>query len=325
VEGRVRTTVPSTECRVPGTGRDSPARCAVLGTSVLPWQSRFPLLALAAILLITAAWAVLALWPLPDSAPEWVLRTREVCFGISPTGLPTPAGWLLLVLEPVSLVGALFLIWGTELRAGLRALWRRPAGRTLLTLAGGAMALGLTLAAARVGKAAAGATFEPRASGGGSAERLSGFLPPLALVDQRGESFTPARLGGRSAVLAFAYAHCATICPTLIQDLARARGTGDQPALVVVTLDPRRDLPSRLPDIARAWDLAPGDFLLSGSIAAVESVVTAWQVPWSRDSLTGEITHGTPLFVLNRRGRPAWRVAGSDAATAIRLARLTGG
>jgi len=279
---------------------------------------------LAAILLVSAAWGALALWPLPDSTPAWVLRTREVCFGATRTGLPTPAGWLLLILEPLSLMGALLLIWGSELRDGLAALWRSRTGRTLLLLAGAVLTTGVALGAARVGAAAAG-TFEPFDPRGGRAERIDGFLPPLDLVDQRGEPFAPARLGGRSAVVVFAYAHCATICPTLIQDLVRARGAADDPALVVVTLDPRRDVPSRLPVMAQAWGLGPGDVLLGGGVAAVESVVAGWQVPWRRDSLTGEIVHGTPLFVLDRHGTPLWRVGGGDATMAIRLARSAGG
>jgi cytochrome oxidase Cu insertion factor (SCO1/SenC/PrrC family) len=280
---------------------------------------------LAAILLISAAWGALALWPLPDSTPAWVLRTREVCFGATRTGLPTPAGWLLLILEPLSLIGALLLIWGSEVRDGLAALWRSRTGKSLLLLGGGALAMGVALGAARVGAAAAGTTVEPFDPRGGTAERIDGLLPPLALVDQRGEQFTPARLGGRSAVVAFAYAHCATVCPTLIQDLVRARGSTDDPALVVVTLDPRRDVPSRLPAMAQAWGLGPEDVLLGGEVAAVESVAAGWRVPWRRDSLTGEITHGTPLYVLDRRGTPVWRVGGGDATTAIRLARSAGG
>ena len=39
---------------------------------------------LAAIVLISAAWWALALWPAGDLPPEWLARTRAVCFGTRP-------------------------------------------------------------------------------------------------------------------------------------------------------------------------------------------------------------------------------------------------
>jgi hypothetical protein len=59
-------------------------------------RARVALLALGAILVITASWWAMALWPVAASAPEWFLRTREVCFGATATGLPNAGGWLLL-------------------------------------------------------------------------------------------------------------------------------------------------------------------------------------------------------------------------------------
>src|SRR5512134_849319 len=103
--------------------------------------------ALAAIVAVTAAWWALALWPLTTAAPEWVLRTREVCFGATRHSLPDAGGWILLVGEPVGLVAVLVVIWGDALREGLAAALARPAGRVILAGAILAVAGGIGAAA----------------------------------------------------------------------------------------------------------------------------------------------------------------------------------
>src|SRR5690606_18256420 len=92
-----------------------------------PWA----VVALAAILVITAAWWALALWPLDAAAPDWVVRTREACFGATRTGVPNAGGWLLLIGEPIGMFGVLYVVWGDDLRAGLAQLHRRSLGRVV--------------------------------------------------------------------------------------------------------------------------------------------------------------------------------------------------
>lgn len=289
---------------------------------MIPRSSRFPLLALAAVLLVSAAWWALALWPIPASAPGWLERTREICFGRSATGLPTPAGWLALILEPVGLIVALAVVWGAELRAGLAGLSSRRVGQALLGTAGFLLVGGLTSAAGRIRSALMpDSATTPVAS---RALRLSDRAPPLALIDQRGEPFTLARLGGRRALVTFAYGHCETVCPTLLAELRRARGSSTVPVLVVVTLDPWRDTPARLPAIAAAWGLANGDYLLGGGVSEVEAVLAEWDVSWERDSRSGEIVHTVPVFVLTGDGLRAWQVGGGQAGLAVRLGREGG-
>ncbi|MDH4347930.1 MAG: SCO family protein [Gemmatimonadota bacterium] len=282
----------------------------------------FPLAALGFIVVATIAWWALALWPLPEESPAWLARTREVCFGAVHNGLPTPAGWMALILEPLTLIGAVVIVWGRELREGLGTLRARPAGRGLLAGTGAVLLVGLSLAVLRVaGATPRGEAFDPS---GGRATRRSAPAPALALVDQGGTRFAWERLDGRPAVVAFVFAHCATVCPTLVQDLLGARGASASPALVLVTLDPRRDTPPRLAAIAAEWRLSPGDFLLGGEVAEVEATAAGWGIPWQRDTLTGEIRHGTQLFVVSVGGRLEWVVAGGAAREAVRLASELG-
>jgi hypothetical protein len=94
------------------------------------------------------------------TTPEWLARTREVCFGASRDSLPQAGGWVLLIGEPLGLLSALIIGWGAPVREGLAFLRQRWRGRlalagVLLALAGGAAA-----AAGRV--ASVGSTrFDP--------------------------------------------------------------------------------------------------------------------------------------------------------------------
>ena len=63
----------------PSSGRSAEAEAPRAG-----W---IPLAALGLILLITAGWWALALWPIAVH-PGWLARTREVCFGTGLDGLP---------------------------------------------------------------------------------------------------------------------------------------------------------------------------------------------------------------------------------------------
>ena len=87
------------------------------------------LAALLAIILISAGFWALALWPLGAAAPDWVARTREICFGRTPDGLPHAGGWVLLVGEPAGMLLFLIAAWGHEVRAGFQMLWRGWPGR----------------------------------------------------------------------------------------------------------------------------------------------------------------------------------------------------
>jgi protein SCO1/2 len=286
-----------------------------------------PLGMLAAIIAITAAWWALALWPLPADVPVWLERTRFVCFGSTRDTLPTAAGWTLLIGEPLGMLVALLVIWRQDLVAGLAGLAHSRGGRSLLAGTALLVVAGLAATGARVAEARSARFFDPQAGGltaVDDAERLDRQPPDLALTDQHGTTFTLDRLRGRPAAVLFAYKHCATVCPLVVYAARDARSQlGDGGfALVIVTLDPWRDTPSRLPAMARDWQLGADDVVLSGTVDAVTAVLDAWQVPRSRDGATGEITHAAPVYLVDGRGRLQYQTAGyaeSIAALARRL------
>lgn len=276
---------------------------------------------LAAVGLVTAAWWALALWPLGVDAPAWVARTRWLCFGSPPRGLPNAGGWIALAGEPIAMTGLLLVVWGDAVRDGLRALRGSLAGR--LALAGALLlaAVGIAAASVRVARAAGGT---PNDAPRDAAVRLDRPAPPLELTDQSGRPFSLALARGRPVLVTFAFGHCETVCPLVVRDVREAaRLAADRrPAIVVVSLDPWRDLPSRLPAIARAWELPDDAHVLTGSVDQVMAVLADWGMAITRDAASGDIAHPAVVHVVDRSGRLVFTAPGGARLLAGLLAGL---
>ena len=182
--------------------------------------------ALAAIAAVTAAWWALALWPLTAAVPEWVLRTREVCFGATRHTLPDAGGWIMLVGEPVGLLAVLWVLWGDALREGLAAALARPAGRVILAGTAVAVLAGLGSAARLVAEVRRDPRSAPAAgdvAAAVAAGRVDDKAPVLRLVDQHGDSVALEQFRGRPVLVTFAYGHCTSVCPLVVR-AARTAG-----------------------------------------------------------------------------------------------------
>lgn len=279
------------------------------------------LAALGAVGLVTAAWWVLALYPAAAAgAPEWMVRTRYVCFGAPPGGLPNAGGWILLAGQPIGMLVMLFAGWGNVVRRDLRWFASRTPGKVLLAGLMGASAWGAASAVSIVRGASDSADLFAT-NGSGSVSR-SIDVPDLRLVDQHGRQFDLRSLTseGKPVLVTFAFAHCETMCPTAIRELLRIRteaGRNDIP-LVIVTVDPWRDVPSRLPAIADAWRLAPNDRVLSGGIDEVSATLDAWAIVRQRDETTGDVVHPVAAVLVYPGGTRGTRFDGSfDGLRAI--------
>ena len=279
-------------------------------------RESWALLALGAVILITVGWWLAALWPLPPSTPEWVVRARAACFGSTQTGLPNSGGWILLVGTPLTMVAALGIMAGDELRGGFRALRASRPGKA--SILGTATILAILMGAAGARVSNAYGFGDARADGAaalsvtGDLVRTSRDAPPLHLIDQNGSAIDLASLRGRPVIVTFAYAKCETVCPLIVHEASRAleatRELGT--VLLVVTLDPWRDTPAGLPRIARGWGFGDDAHVLSGDVAEVEAVLDDWRIERGRDRRTGEISHPAISFVLDREGRVAFTLAG---------------
>ncbi len=306
------------------------ARSGYAGDADAPGELRFVVAAGLVIILATAAWWALALWPAPVGAPAWLERTRLVCFGVHQNGLPDLAGWLALVGEPVGMLAALVVGWGAGVRALIRRIRTHAGARrafrlALLLLAVGGLGAGWRIRSA-LAESRAGAWTAPAA---GAVVRLDRAAPPLALLDQHGRRRTLADFRGRPVLLTFAYAHCETVCPLTVRAVtaaaARARGErpgASTPVVAIVTVDPWRDTPARLPALVREWGLGPDAVVLGGEVPQVEAVLDAWRVARARDPSTGEVTHSAVVYLLDARGRIAWAAPGEAGTLTALLRRL---
>ena len=274
--------------------------------------------ALVLIALVTASWWALALWPI-DGASDWIVRTREVCFGATRDGLPNAGGWILLIGQPTGMVALLAVVWFEDLRAGLARVLSRVPGQLAAGAAAAAIVAGLGGVVVRV--SGAGAEFFPadadrdRAAG---LTRVNDAPPAMTLVDQRGQSVTLDAFAGRPVLVTFAFAHCDTVCPLVVADVkAAAARLGNEPAILVVTLDPWRDTPSRLSAMAAHWELTGDAHVLSGEPMVVERVLNAWRIPRVRNEKTGDVSHPSLVYVIGRDGRISYVLpGGADAIVA---------
>ncbi len=286
-------------------------------------------IALGCLALVTAGWWALALWPTPMGAPEWLDRARLVCFNTRADGLPDASGWLLLIGQPIGMLGVLLAGWSAQLKRDLGWLAARSAGRVVLAGAAGLLALGLGAAGVRVAIASQSAPLLAAEELPAPAyPRIDRAAPELGLVGRSGRRVGLSSLRGRPALVTFAFAHCETVCPLVVRQVLDAqrhlREQADSgvlapervPRVVVVTLDPWRDTPSRLPHLARSWGLGEDGDALSGEIHEVNAVLDAWGVARERDAATGDVSHPPLVYVLDADGRIAFASNGASAVLA---------
>ena len=104
-------------------------------------------------------------------------------------------------------------------------------------------------------------------------------VPAFSLVDQSGQPFGTAEIGGRPVIVDFVYTTCTDTCPLLSQTMAqiqeqlRAEGLlGSQAVLISMSVDPERDTPPVLERYGERFGADPGGWkLLTGDAE------TAWR------------------------------------------------
>lgn len=272
--------------------------------------------------IVSLVWGALALaTPGPEAA--WLHSAQAACFGTLADGLPSPWGWAVLFLAPLSLLGGLLVAYEQDLRAfvtghclGLRCL---PV--LVVVLLFGVEAVGMTLKVRR-------ASAERFALGQTVAEplpeaypRFAKALPAFALTDQRGRRVDDRSLKGQAYVLTFAYAHCATVCPFLVRDTLSAVRARPSARAVFLTLDPWRDTVSALPSLAQRWGMGAESQLLSGPPTAVLGLLKGLGIPYKRDEKTGMVDHPPLVYVVDPQGRVAYQLSHPSPAWIVEALR----
>lgn len=277
------------------------------------------LIGLASILVITLAWWMLALWPLSADAPQWIERTRYVCFGAASGGLPDAGGWILLIGQPIGMIMLLVLVWRDDLRTGMQRISASTAGQISLGAMGAALIAGVVLAGARVREANAEPfVANPEIEVQRSLTRISDVPPRIDLIDQFGDTVRLDRYRGRAVLVTFAFAHCETVCPLIVHDVISVRDKLERtdpertPAIVIVTLDPVRDTESRLRAIAKQWGLSGDAHVVSGQPDSVERALNRWRIPRVRNERTGDLSHPAIVYVIGPDGRITYAVTGNS-------------
>ncbi len=264
--------------------------------------SGFPIFTLTAL----ACWELVLVGFLlvPSPPGGFAEEFRAWCFGADPVTGEVSLIWVSAMLTPPwMLVGITLLVWWEPLQTvTLRSALPAATAAVLLSTLG---ALGLADGVeAQDGEAL---TFQAEAL------RTRHPRPELVLIDQNSDPVDLSKLRGEVVVLTAIYAHCAATCPLILTQL-QAATDGLTPAeradlrVVAVTMDPEKDTPEVLQELATRYGLAaPAVHLTTGDPAEVNRVLDDMGISRQRDPETGVISHANLYVVVDREGHVAYR------------------
>lgn len=134
-------------------------------------------------------------------------------------------------------------------------------------------------------------------------------LPRFQLLAGDGEAFTREDLRGNWHLLFFGFTHCPDICPTTLAKLALVThalaGSGVDPQVVFVSVDPRRDEPEALAKYVHFYD--PDFQGVTGALPQLRKLTGALYLPfsYSGDVQSGHYTvaHGASVVLVDPQAR----------------------
>jgi protein SCO1 len=137
-------------------------------------------------------------------------------------------------------------------------------------------------------------------------------LPAYALVDHRGEAFTPETLAGRVWVASFVFTRCPSTCPAVTRAMKQLRERFDRNGieidLVSFTVDPEHDTVAVLADYAAGveadharWRFVTGTSEAIGSLVSDGFKLGIGDVEM-KDGGLYDIAHSTKLALVDERG-----------------------
>jgi protein SCO1/2 len=265
----------------------------------------FPAFGLWVLLLWEALLAVMLFAPAGDAG--FADEFRIWCFGYDPaTGRTNPGLVMAMMGPPLVIAPLLALFWWEPLRAlaARRGAWLAPG-------AAAACAVGLAaVAVLALGREPESDTLPFPAD----SLRTELRAPELALTRQDGETVDLAALRGKVVLVTAVYSSCAMSCPLILGQAKRAIAALPEDLLgdlrvVAVSMDPAKDTPEALAELARRHEVsAPRFALVTGEPARVERVLDELGVARTRDPETGVIDHANLFLLVDRNGRIAYRL-----------------
>lgn len=151
------------------------------------------------------------------------------------------------------------------------------------------------------------------------------IIPDYALLDHRGEDFTPARLQGHWTFMFFGFTHCPDVCPTamaLLDNVAkRAEKEGlPAPQVVFVSVDPVRDTVEQL---SRYVPYFNEDFIgVTGSMVEINRLTRNLGIVYAYDEPKEpggdyEVDHSAAILLFNPQGHYTAMFGAPHSATGL--------
>ena len=131
---------------------------------------------------------------------------------------------------------------------------------------------------------------------------------PLRLSDQQGRTWDWRAHRGQPQLVAMFYSSCPNMCPLIVDsgkaiEHALSPSERTQLRLLYISLDPQRDTPRTLAELAKKRGLDPSRWSLASPRAQdVRSVAGVLDVRY-RKLANGEFNHTSALLLLDREGR----------------------
>ena len=149
----------------------------------------------------------------------------------------------------------------------------------------------------------------------------------FSLVDQGGQAYGSAQLGGKVWIADFIFTSCPSVCPLLSSQMANLHRRLRHPELryLSITVDPETDTPEVLREYAGRYgaDLSRWRFLSGEPDTVRRVVVERFRMPVSDRIPQGEnydIEHGARFMLIDRQGQLRGLYS-SDRAELDRLER----
>lgn len=232
---------------------------------------------------------------------------RIWCFGYDPaTGRLNPALVMSMMGPPLVIGPFIALFWWEPLRAlaARRRAWIAPAAAAALAV--GVAALAFTA----LGREPEGDALPFPAE----SLRTALHSPQLVLVDQKRQTVDLAALRGKVVLITAIYSSCPLSCPLIFDQAKRAIAAVPEALrqdlrVIAVSMDPARDTPEALAELARRHGVdAPLYALVTGEPERVERVLDDLGVARTRNPETGVIDHANLFLLVDRDGRIAYRL-----------------
>ena len=130
----------------------------------------------------------------------------------------------------------------------------------------------------------------------------------FALLDHRGDAFTPESLQGHWTLVFFGFTHCPDICPTtmafldeLVRELENTEARDTR--VVMISVDPARDTTSRLAGYVPYFN--PEFTGVTGEFLDIHRFATALNTPFRRapgQEQNYQVDHSSNVVLINPRG-----------------------